>query len=97
MVCYCSHPAHAFVSLPGTYAIQQSTGLLVGLPEIPTLACAVNEATDAHASLEMAEDTSDDAHAGPELVAGISNDPFEVQSSDWSSCMQTLLFYTSDL
>jgi len=44
------------------------------------LACAASEATDAHASLEMAEDASlaDDAHAGPEMVAGISNDPFEV-------------------
>ena len=47
------------------------------LPEISILACAVNEATDAHASLE-AEIASDDSHAGPEMVAGISNDPFEV-------------------
>ena len=50
----------------------------MSLPEIPTLACAANEATDAHASLEMAEDASDDAHAGVEMVAGMSNDPFEV-------------------
>jgi len=49
----------------------------VDLPEISILACAVNEATDAHASLE-AENASDDSHAGPEMVAGISNDPFEV-------------------
>ncbi len=88
MVC---HPTHALVSLPGTYAIRQSAGLLVDLPKISILACAVNEATDAHANLE-AENASDDSHAGPEMVAGISNDPFEVISSDWLSCMQNLLF-----
>lgn len=93
----CSHPAHALVSFAGTYAIQQSTGLLVDLPEISILACAVNEATDARASLEMVEDASDDEHAGPDMVAGISNDPFEVCSSDWSSCMQNLLFYRNGL